>query len=93
MMSRVGATATGVQAPALTVVGGFAGAHLLTFGPTPRPTQRRWLWARATSTPISLQGAPSRSIASGARSHASRQYSAPQAGDMPAVPVASTQAP
>ncbi len=79
MVSREGATATGVLAPTLTVVGGFAGAHLLTFGPTHFPSGCSQLVHRIRP--------------SGACSHASRQYSAPQAGDMPAVPVASTQAP
>ncbi len=89
VMSRRGATLTGVLAAGLTATVGYAGAQMLVLGPSAPADSGGTAVARASGQLGSLQGGPSRSVAS-APSPQTQSYSAPQATYTPAAPVAST---
>lgn len=84
---------TGVLAAGLTAVAGYAGAQVLVLGPSAPADTGASAVARATSQLGSLQGGPSRSVASGTVSQSSPVQSAPaQASYSQAAPVASSSA-
>ena len=96
MMSRRGATITGVLAAALTVVGGVAGTRVISVGPSAAPDTSAAAMATAASALGSPQAGKIRSIATGAPSSATptsyspQQSAAPQASYSQAAPVAAT---
>jgi len=89
MMSRRGATITGVLVAGLTATVGYAGAQMLVLGPSAPANSGGTAVARASGQLSSLQGGPSRSVAS-APSQPTQSYSAPQATYTPAPPVVSS---
>ena len=89
MMSRRGATVTGVLAAGLTAFAGYAGAQALVLGPSAPANSGGAAVARASGQLGSLQGGPSRSVASDPVQQ-TQSYSAPQATYTPAPPVVSS---
>lgn len=83
MMSRRGATVTGVLAAGLTAFVGYAGAQVLVLGPSAPANSGGAAVARATGQLASLQGGPGRSVASSSASAAQATYT-------PAPPVVSS---
>jgi len=88
MMSRRGATITGVLAAGLTVAVGYAGAQVLVVGPSVPTGAGASAVAQANSQLGSVIGGPSRSVASSPVQQST--YSAPQATYTPAAPVVSS---
>lgn len=90
MMSRRAATVTGVLAAGLTATVGYAGAQVLVLGPSAPADSGGSAVARASGQLGSLQGGPSRSVASDPV-QPTQGYSAPQATYTPSAPLASSQ--
>ena len=95
MMSRRGATITGVLAAGLTATVGYAGAQVLVLGPSAPANSGGAAVARATGQLSSLHGGPSRSVASGTvtpSAPAPVQQASPQVSYSQSAPVASSGA-
>ena len=86
---------TGVLAAGLTAVAGYAGAQVLVLGPSAPADTGASAVARATNQLGSLQGGPSRSVASGTVTPsvpAPVQQASPQVSYSQSAPVASSGA-